>query len=357
MVERPSEVRSVIDELFDLEIDSHLRKGQGLGSFVRHLDSKFGPVWLSITTANQICYELGNMVRMVDAMKMLHIMSDRGCKPNHNTLHVFLGHCLKINRLEQAAEVLRTFRDDYNVEPGRYHLSSLFRLAWNTRSYNTGRVIWRVLCLHAAVPFHIQATVLHSLTCNTPEDPKTFDEIWQRSAGKVLVGVDFAAKEGTDPLPSEDAIMRQLTPWSQTGDRRRRLRRLAYRVLRRDLDASMHYRLAEDFVDLFLRAVAADRVWVREQRLVNEPTSQKLRDAIGVRIIGKRPTPEALTAKSWKLRRLHSRTLHGRKHAWSLRGTADGVTAEPSAEDASDAGCSPCSGEDVPPVCTVADGS
>ena len=276
-------LQSVVDQIIDIELSSHLAGDQDLESFVLLMDSRYGPDWLSVHTGNKMCYIFGENGLVSQAVEVLGLIVGRGCLPDNVTLHIFIGYCRRLRQPHRAIEFLQLFKSQYNVSPNQDEYDSLFMLAWRSKLVNCCRVIWRVACLEAAVSYRMQELVLRSLLRNTPEHPRTTTQRFLRTAGKVVVGIDIRLSASSEESDPRWKTMQLLSQFSPTGKDRERSRSLAKRIMARDLDATRHYKLAGNFTDLFAEALALDRSWHHEE-IEEKPMMWKIEHALYVGI-------------------------------------------------------------------------
>ncbi|MCJ1438113.1 hypothetical protein MMC27_007500 [Xylographa pallens] len=286
MLKDAAMLQPVVDKIVYIELSSHLAHDQDLDSFVLLMDSRYGPDWLSVKTANQMCYILGENGLISQAVKVLGFMVDRGCQPDNITLHIFLGYCRRLRQPQRAIEFLQLFKSQYNVSVTEVEYDSLFMLAYRSKLVNCCRVIWRVACLEAAVTYRMQELVLRSLLCNTPEHPRTTTQQFIKTAGKVVVGIDIHFGTSSEESDPRWQTMQLLSQFSATGEDRERSLSLAKRMISRDLHATRHYKLAGNFNDLLAEALTLDRGWHNEEKEEKQqkPVMWKIRHAVHVGI-------------------------------------------------------------------------
>ena len=298
MLENAAMLQPVVGQIIDIELASHLAGGQNLESFVLLMDSRYGLDWLSVRTGNQICHILGENGSVSQAVEVLGVMADRGCRPNNVTLHIFLEHCRRLRQVQRALEILQVFERQFNVTPRQDEFESLFMLVWRTGRINCCRAVWRAACLEAAVSYRMQQLVLRSLLRNTPEHPKTTTQRFIKAAGKVIAGIDIDLNTNSVESSPDWKIMQLLSHFSTPGDNRNRSLKLAKHVLARDLDATRHYHLVGSFADLFAEALARDKSW-NDNGIQDKPILWKVQHAVDVRVsVHIKPTSLIRTVKS-----------------------------------------------------------
>ena len=283
MLKDAAMLQPVVDQIIDIELSSHIASDQDLDSFVLLMDSRYGRDWLSVKSGNQMCYILGENGLVSQALEVLQVMVDRGCQPDNVTLHIFLGYCRRLRQPQRAIEFLRLFKSQYNVSAIQDEYDSLFMLAWRSKLVNCCRVIWRMACLESAVTYRMQELVLRSLLCNTPEHPHTTTQRFIKTAGKVVVGIDIHLSTSSEESDLRWKTMQLLSQFFPRGEERERSLSLAKQIVARDLDASRHYKLAGNFIDLFAEALTLDRGW-HAKEMEQKPVMWKIRHALDVGI-------------------------------------------------------------------------
>ena len=299
LLDHPESIRGTVNQIIDIELARHVSSAKELSDLISRLDSNYGPSWLSISAGNKICHALGEAGFLSQSVEALQLMSERGCKPNNVTLHIFIGHCRRLRQPEHPLKILQLFRFAYRVQPKQAEYDALFMLAWTSRYLNVCRVVWRVACLEAAVSYRMQELVLRSLLRNTPEFPQTVTEHWIKLAGKVIVGIDLDFQKTTADTSRKDTageqIMEKLLIWAPNGDERNSSKELASIVLNRDLEAIKHYRLTSDFLDLLANALKVDQEWISEDVIKEKSADWILRHSTSVPYQRRRPLPSILS--------------------------------------------------------------
>lgn len=261
VTEQPRVVQRLFRELSAPEIPGYFSSRQDLGIFIQHMDMRHGPHWLSSHTGTQVCHQLSILGFHAEAIDMLGIMRNRGCKPDNITLNTLLNHCRRTKDPERATALVRLFVNEFEIHPNQSDFDSLFRLAWDNNLLNCCKVIWQVGCLQAAVSYRMQELVLNSLLRNTPQQPQSLSQKWMKVAGKVIVGIDLDAGRGRDESSASRTIMEELMGWTETGPARASSIALAKQMLGRDLEAMKFYTFEGDFVPLIEYALKLDRTW------------------------------------------------------------------------------------------------
>ncbi|PBP19362.1 pentatricopeptide repeat domain-containing protein [Diplocarpon rosae] len=185
------------DAVFDLvqaEVESSLSSNQSQAEFIAHMDTNYGPAWLSLRTGNRILKTLGAHGLFSRCWEFLHFMESRNFRPDHFSINIVLHYCKEATNLTGAVELLRslpgsmkyTARAETTAEMYRM----MFHLAWRARSYNVAKVVWRYACLAGATSFRMRNRIFQSMRdSNRVEEPRTAKQKWFKFAGPVIIGL------------------------------------------------------------------------------------------------------------------------------------------------------------------------
>ena len=283
----PGDARDAVRHIIRVELLEHIRTGREFSEFTSRLDRLYGPEWMSVSSGNKMCHVLGEAGNLAQAVEALRFMSEKGFRPNNVTLHTFLSHCRRLGHPEHALKILGLFKSAYSVQPEEREYDALFMLAWRARYMNLCRVIWRVACLEAAVTNRMQEFVFCSLLNNTPEHPKSLSEHWNKTAGKIVAGIESdnslpAEKAAEDP-DSVHFMLDNPFQWFRTDLMRQRSKEMAS-LLARDMQAMLRFQPRHDFLDLFATALEMDQEWNSGDVLKKRSGDWILRHAIKVEI-------------------------------------------------------------------------
>ena len=259
-------LRDAACEVVPLAIVSHIQSGRDIASFFKENDHMYGPQWLSVRAGNKLCQRLLEHGLMTEAIEVLDIMVMRRCYPSNVTLNIFLGHCKRQRDLEGALCLIHWFHtichsSSRTIACDTLTYDILFSLAWELCHFNCCRVIWCVACIDAAVSFRMQTLVLKSLLRNTPDKPRNQQQMWMKSAGKFIVGIDIYVGGESHRAHAGRTIINKLTDWAAMGDHRATAAKLASTVLEKDLEAVKHYSYAANFRELLTTALELDNTW------------------------------------------------------------------------------------------------
>jgi pentatricopeptide repeat protein len=197
----PSIMKEVSQQLVQPEIDSSLEQNLSQSQFVAHMDSRYGPEWLSLDSANRALHSLGARGLISRCWEFLNFMSSRFIQYDNYSINTILHHCKQATNLTGAVELLRSLptRGNFRFVPDEETYRILFELAWRSRSYNLARVIWRYACLSAATTHTMRTRVFRSMLYvgykNLRPTPR---ERWKQFAGPVIFGDNHHGEHPTN---------------------------------------------------------------------------------------------------------------------------------------------------------------
>ncbi|RJE19458.1 hypothetical protein PHISCL_08197 [Aspergillus sclerotialis] len=149
----------------------------------------------------------------------------------------------------------------------------LFLLAYRTRAYNVCRVLWWYACMRKMVSTNMKEAVLGSLACvGDPQRTNKYTNIWERRAGKVIVGVgsDKTKYILQDPvveeLPEEyrkRPLLYLVNALRRDGTDTDLCERLATALVNRDIEVGPLYRPKLRLPVMLHAASVVDQEWGR----------------------------------------------------------------------------------------------
>jgi pentatricopeptide repeat protein len=189
----PSIMKEVCSQLIQPEIDSSLEQNLSHAQFVAHMDSRYGPDWLSLESGNRALHSLGARGLISRCWEFLNFMSSRFIPYDNYSINIILHHCKQATNLTGAVELLRSlpYGQAYHFVPDEETYRIMFELAWRSRSYNLAKVIWRYACLAAETTFTMRNRVFTSMLYASSKDTRaTPRERWKQYAGPVIFGAN-----------------------------------------------------------------------------------------------------------------------------------------------------------------------
>ena len=195
--------RDVAAQMVHYEITNYLGDGHDHHGFLRHMDSKYGPGWLSTAAGNKLLNEVAKRKSARESLNLLYEMKKAGFSPDDISINTLLRHCLPLRLHELAIEILEAFEYHYRLYPRHAAHETLFLQAWRSRLPNFSAVIWRSACIYNAVSDKMRDLVLQSLLSYTPAldesiqsskvaEPSnlSINARFKKFAGVFAVGVD-----------------------------------------------------------------------------------------------------------------------------------------------------------------------
>lgn len=274
LLDNPATVKELTAQIIAGQFSDHLASGQDVQSFFEQIDRNYSPLWVSVSALNQMLEIMGERGSFSEALNILELVRDRDIFPNTVSLNTLISHCRRQGDLAEAVQLLQHFHSHFRVWPDEVTYHILFMLSWESRRYNACRTIWRHGCMESAVSYRMQELVLRSLLRNTPSVPKTKNERWTTSAGKVVVGI----------ARTSGAMSRELR-WSEKGVQRMENVRIAKDILGQDLTSLRSYRPAEALVHQLEKALILDQSWYQENLWMDTSTIWKMENAIDTPVL------------------------------------------------------------------------
>ncbi|KAK2625311.1 hypothetical protein QTJ16_005680 [Diplocarpon rosae] len=190
-------IQTLQDAVFDLvqpEVESSLSSNRSQAEFIAHMDSNYGPAWLSLRTGNRILKTLGAHGLFSRCWEFLHFMESRNFRPDHFSINIVLHYCKEATNLTGAVELLRSLPGSMKytatAETTAEMYRMMFHLAWRARSYNVAKVVWRYACLAGATSFRMRNRIFQSMRdSNRVEEPRGAKHKWFKFAGPVIIGL------------------------------------------------------------------------------------------------------------------------------------------------------------------------
>ena len=258
--------RDVAAQMVHYEITNYLADGHDHRGFLRHMNSKYGPGWLSTTAGNKVLNEVAKRKSVGESLSLLYEMKEAGFTPDDISINTLLRHCLPLRLHELAIEILEAFEYHYRLYPRHAAYETLFVQAWRSRLLNFSAVIWRSACIYNAVSDKMRDLVFQSLLSYTPAldesiqssevaEPSNLNIMarFKKFAGMFAVGVDGA--RGAEIYQSMKLL--NLKPRQGTM-------KWAQILLESSLRVSRTCVLKQDLPQLLRQALTKDKTWDAE---------------------------------------------------------------------------------------------
>ena len=258
--------RDVAAQMVHYEISNYLADGHDHHGFLRYMNSKYGPGWLSTGAGNKLLNEVAKRKSVRESLNLLYEMKEAGFMPNDISVNTLLRHCLPLRLHELAIEILKAFEDHYRLYPRHAAHETLFLQAWRSRLLNFSTVIWRSACIYNAVSDKMRNLVYQSLLSYAPALDESIQSSkvaepsnlslsarFKKFAGMSAVGVD--GPRGAEIYQAMNTI--------NLGPRSRTLK-WAQVLLESNLRVSRTCALKQDIPQLLRQALTMDKTWAAE---------------------------------------------------------------------------------------------
>lgn len=156
-------IKEACEHIVTHEINASLDSSHSEAEFLTHMDSRYGPFWLTVNSSNRIIHELGARGLISRCVDFLYAMEDRHIPSDQVSVNTILNHCKQSTNVVGALEVLRNIPSSSNFIPDEMTYHVLFEMAWRRKSFNLARVVWRYACLNAATTRSMRNQVAMSL--------------------------------------------------------------------------------------------------------------------------------------------------------------------------------------------------
>ena len=273
--------RNVVQLLARDEVIDHLERSQIWDGFFEYMDNQYGHNWVSTSAVNNILDEVGRRQSISDSLYVLHHLRAYKWTPDHVTFSTMLEICLFKKSFHAAVEIVETFENYFNKQPGRQELQTLFKLAWQKRKYNFARVVWQAACLQDSVTTEMKVIVATSLRDYDPSahvaetSSRTSGDVFQVSAGRFVLGLRQNHFSGLQKRPD------------QLEEVSKRSHAIVKDAIKQDLDSGARYQLAERFSVLIRKALVRDREWEVSISARRRSVLWKLENAVPIPILSR----------------------------------------------------------------------
>ena len=175
---------------------SYLDKGGSVTDYLAVLDKALGKNWPSPGVTRVLLDALVQRDMIACAMDVLKALEHQsGFQPNSQLLNVFITHYATQRDMKRAVEALSLFHRMWpSIQPDKATLERLWKLAWNSYSYNVVREIWNYACIHgetAKMRMHVfpslELGLQIMLGIGSSQLAFSRKQGWQRTAGLFVV--------------------------------------------------------------------------------------------------------------------------------------------------------------------------
>ncbi|KAH8596526.1 hypothetical protein B0O99DRAFT_593833 [Bisporella sp. PMI_857] len=188
-------IESVAEKLTPFEIEYSLRKGQSQDEFISHMDTRYGPWWLTTVSGNHVLQAVGSRGLISRCWDLMFVMNGRAVRTDAVSVNTVLNHCKIMRNIAGALELLRSLPPSFGPRgfvPDQLTYQFLFEMAWRGRRYNLAKVVWRYACLNASTTPLMRIRVFESLknSCLGFRPGESQRAPWYHSAGFFVYGFD-----------------------------------------------------------------------------------------------------------------------------------------------------------------------
>ena len=183
--------RKACEQIVILEVNASLDNAQTQEQFLSHMDSRYGPSWLKVSSGNRIIHALAARGLISRSWSFLQVMEDRVARPNVVTINTILNHCKQSGNINGAIQLMKNLPPSIKFVRNDYTYRILFELAWRGKCYNLAKVVWRYACLEAATTHSMRLRIATSLIGAIPrlhEPGNSARQYFGHSAG-LFIGI------------------------------------------------------------------------------------------------------------------------------------------------------------------------
>ena len=277
---------------------AHLQSGQSVDAyFDKLLDKEAGAnIFVSGAMISRMCNVIVALRDFIALKRLFEITREKRWPVGEAAISDALSLFFFYGDAFGAVEfILRCMRDhSFRINPVIYE--KLFIIAYREKCYNICRVLWRYACITGDVTYKMKQCVYVSLNRNvTFNHGWSDDDIWNVSAGKVIVGLEmFGTLRCMPRCPTPKAIREYipetyheyplgylLTGYKPNGPERVNQLRLASALIKRDIEAGKRLYVVNGRLSVLLdAALIIDMQWEG----IQESIHWKIENAIGVRL-------------------------------------------------------------------------
>ena len=265
-------------------------KGRSINSLLEYLNGLDRKIWRSVNVANNILHEIGKRGPIQDVIKVLDQLEQLGMIFDEVTLNTMLHRCLPHRDHDDAIEIIRRFRQRYNILPGRLSYDTLFRQAWHSHLYNFAKVIWWYACSQDFVTNRMTTCVRQSLWQYVPAKPDeqsfTRGAMWRAAAGKLVVGSssDLKPDDTSHRTSSSTTVLetKETTTPAPSDHKGKKVQNRWIELFWQDITHPYHFQARWDLDKVLSRALALDRQWALEAVSTQKSFEWMLQHSINV---------------------------------------------------------------------------
>jgi hypothetical protein len=288
-----------LEDALQLNISSmftrHLDSERDVQSFIASMVKSYTPKFLSALSLNLMLEETVTR-KDFDAMRqVVECFSQFQLSVDSRTLN----QVFRFFRADIHKALLFLFRyiklDRHPLDESNFE--KLFFMASRKRSYNLCRVLWRYACMEGLTSWKMRQAMRTSLAWGALKSKDdSMADVWQRSAGKVIVGLEYYPTGDRWPkairrmVPSgyEDDPIAFLNEPTSSPEMRAAQQALAKTLVRQDVKEGKQFQPVEPLVLMLDAASILDRQW--KAHFLS--TSEMLRNIIHIPVEEKTPSSD-----------------------------------------------------------------
>jgi hypothetical protein len=281
LLQHVSTIKAVCEQLVDQEINTSLDQNQSEEEFLKHMDSRYGRDWFTITAGNRVIYTLGARGLISRCVEFLNTMDARFIQPDSVSINTILNHCKDRNNVIGAIEVMANLPERLGIIASEMNYETLFKTCFEARMYNLVKVVWRYACTTAKTTRRMRSRVYTSLCMYMAHSPWEKDQslksIFLRDAGMVIMG---------SKIEHFDTRLQAPPSFQSTGSsisRRTWIKNFVKEQMVPEQTFSQYWSAVLPFEDMLMKAWLLDQQWKRPEMADKVKTLQwKLENSIDI---------------------------------------------------------------------------
>ena len=287
-VKQTSQTRKAVAALMiPDEVKFYLGSGYSSYTLIHHMDNRYDTGWLTTRAGNSLLHEYGHRRPIGDCLELLVRMKQRGFVPNGITLNTLLRQCLRRGSIWPAIQVLGAFNHHFKLRPGNSEYETLLNLAWDRKSLNVARVIWRSACIDGCVNHAMRKRVYRSLSHHHSRHfqvSEKVDDMEAQSRGQIFCELAGYFVVGVrEPQAAELAKLGRAMWASKPDSNKTALTRTGLQI-QSDLRTARSCYLKLPFHELLHQALELDLKWKAEGLWKNDERRKLLQGGIQVEL-------------------------------------------------------------------------
>ncbi|RKF73857.1 putative pentatricopeptide repeat domain-containing protein [Golovinomyces cichoracearum] len=267
-------IQKVAGQLIESDLELSILQDQDYGTFIQEMNKKYGSCWLSLDVANRALAVFGKYHLISHTFQLLEDIEDRFTFPDtHSALAMIISCSQSPTPWNSIIELMIRSKFQNLLQPDQETCRLLFRLAWDQRSFNMAKVVWRYACLSATSTATARNRIIRSLKKSLLPTEIQDSLKWSKTAGKVIIG-SMKQMHPTlltsiiSPPTFNDMNIIEIGPESlEQSDERKYMKRFNL-----DLQVFKNWRPSKPFGPVLWSAIKLDMCWRQNNEFYkNEP--------------------------------------------------------------------------------------